>query len=329
MPPRAFSNLGLSGSPAGSPWWLDIETSNSWRSDVTLNVAALSGAVEYLRSVAHVGSLGFYSTAYQWGVITGGTSAFSAYPSWVAGANDAAGANANCPGPGFTGGGVALAQYVTGGFDADLSCAPAPVLSSIVVSPATASVVAGGSVQFGATGYDQSGQPMSTQPTLTWSVSGGGTIDSTGRFTAGSTAGGPFTVSASSSNVTGTAKVSVTAPPDFSLSVDPPSVSIARGGTATYTVTISPINGFTGGVTLTWVVLPRARPSPSERTRRRLLDRHGQNVTERAEGRVHAHDHGDGRDAGPHCDGDAEAHQVRSGTRSDRRAPPALHHDPG
>jgi hypothetical protein len=169
----------------------------------------------------------------------------------VAGANDAAGANANCPGPGFTGGGVALAQYVTGGFDADLSCAPAPVLSSIVVSPATASVVAGGSVRFGATGYDQSGQPMSTQPTLTWSVSGGGTIDSTGRFTAGSTAGGPFTVSASSGNVTGTAKVSVTAPPDFSLSVNPPSVSIARGGTATYAVTISPINGFTGGVALT------------------------------------------------------------------------------
>jgi hypothetical protein len=247
----AFSNLGLSGTPAGSQWWLDVETSNSWRSDVTLNVAALSGAVDYLRNGAHVASLGFYSTSYQWGVITGGTSAFSAYPSWVAGANDAAAASANCAGPGFTGGAVALAQYVTGGFDADVSCVPAPVLSSIVVSPATASVAAGGSVRFGATGYDQSGQPMATQPTMTWSVSGGGTIDSSGRFTAGSTAGGPFTVSASSGSVTGTAKVSVTAPPDFSLSVSPPSVAIARGGTATYTFTIAPINGFTGSVTLT------------------------------------------------------------------------------
>ena len=92
--------------------------------DVTLNVAALSGAVEYLGSVVHVASLGFYSTSYQWGVITGGTSAFSGYPSWVAGASDAAGANANCAGPGFTGGGVALAQYVSGGFDADVRCSP-------------------------------------------------------------------------------------------------------------------------------------------------------------------------------------------------------------
>ncbi|HEY5275518.1 MAG TPA: hypothetical protein VIK38_03100, partial [Coriobacteriia bacterium] len=116
----AFAALGLSTSPAGSPWWLDVEISNSWRTDVTLNVAALSGAVYYLGSVARVASLGFYSTSYQWGVITGGTSVFSPYPSWVAGGADAAGARVNCAGPGFTGGGVALAQYVTGGFDADL-----------------------------------------------------------------------------------------------------------------------------------------------------------------------------------------------------------------
>ncbi len=245
----AFSDLGLSGSPAGSPWWLDVETSNSWRSDVTLNVAALSGAVDYLGNVVHVASLGFYSTSYQWGVITGGTSAFSAHPSWVAGANDAADANANCADPGFTGGGVALAQYVTGGFDADLDCSPAPVLTSIVVLPATASVVAGGSVRFGATGYDQSGKPMATQPAMTWTVTGGGSFDSSGQFSA-TTAGGPFTVSASSGGVAGTAKITVTAPPDFSLSVGPSSVAIARGGTATYTVTIAAINGFSGSVGL-------------------------------------------------------------------------------
>ena len=163
---------------------------------------------------------------------------------------DAAAAKANCARPGFTGGGVALAQYPSGAFDANLRCAPAPVLSSIVVSPATASVVAGGSVRFAAIGYDQSGQPMATQPTMTWSVTGGGIIDSSGRFAAASTAGGPFTVSASSGGVTGSAKVSVTSPPDFSLSVSPASASIARGGTATYTITIAPINGFTGGVTL-------------------------------------------------------------------------------
>ena len=248
----AFAALGLAASPAGVPWWLDVETSNSWRSDVSLNVAALSGAVYYLGSVAHVASIGFYSTGYQWGVITGASSAFAAYPSWVAGAADAAGAAANCTGPAFTGGGVALAQYPSGGFDANLACSSAaPVLTSIVVSPATASVATGGSVHFGAAGYDQSGLPLTTQPTVSWSVSGGGTIDPSGRFSAGPTAGGPFTVSATSGAVTGTASLTVTsAPRDFSLSVDPTSVTVARGGAAAYRVTISAVNGFTGAVTL-------------------------------------------------------------------------------
>ena len=246
----AFSALGLTESPAGSPWWLDIEISNSWRSDVALNVAALSGAVDYLGGVVHVASLGFYSTSDQWGVITGGTTSFSAYPSWVAGAADAADASANCGGAGFTGGGVALAQYPSGGFDANLRCSAPPVLTSIVVSPATVSVQAGGSVQFGASGRDQDGQTLSPQPTFSWTASGGGTVDGSGRFTAGSTAGGPFTVTAWGGGVTGTAHVTVTSAPDFSLSASPTSVSIGRGGSATYTVTIAQIGGFAGSVTL-------------------------------------------------------------------------------
>lgn len=160
----AFASLGLTESPAGGAWWLDVETSNSWRSDVSLNVADLQGATDYLVSVG-VTAIGFYSTQYQWNVITGGTNAFAAYPSWVAGASDAQGARANCSGAAFTGGAVAMTQYVSAGFDRDISCSP----------PAVA---------------------------------------------------------------------------DFSLSVSPPSQSIRRGGTATYAVTVSPINGFGGSVAL-------------------------------------------------------------------------------
>jgi len=40
------------------------------------------------------------------------------------------------------------------------------------------------------------------------------------------------------------------APPDFSLSVSPPSQVVSRGATATYTVTITPAFGFNGAVTL-------------------------------------------------------------------------------
>jgi hypothetical protein len=130
------------------------------------------------------------------------------------------------------------------------SCNSAPpVLTTISVSPSSASVTTGGTQPFTATGLDQFGQPMNPQPTFTWSVSGGGTISATGVFTAGAV--GSFTVTATSGSVTGTASVTVTSTPaDFSLSVSPTSRSVRRGGTTTYTVTINPVNGFAGAVTL-------------------------------------------------------------------------------
>ena len=127
----------------------------------------------------------------------------------------------------------------------------APVLTTITVAPSSASVQTGATQQFTATGRDQFGQLMSPQPTFSWEVSGGGTIDSAGLFTAGSIAGGPFNVTATSGSVNGTASVTVTSAPtgDFTLSVSPPSATIQRGGTATYTVTITSSNGFNGAVT--------------------------------------------------------------------------------
>ena len=53
------------------------------------------------------------------------------------------------------------------------------------------------------------------------------------------------------------AMLSATAPaPDFSLSVSPASQSVARGRAATYTVTLSPANGFSGSVALSATRLP-------------------------------------------------------------------------
>jgi len=118
----AYGSLGLSGTPAGTTWWLDVETSNSWRSDTSLNVAALQGEVGYLTGTAAVAKLGIYSTGYQWGVIAGSSTAFSANPSWVAGVGSQSNAQSHCTGTGFTGGGVTLAQYAYNSFDADLVC---------------------------------------------------------------------------------------------------------------------------------------------------------------------------------------------------------------
>jgi hypothetical protein len=83
------------------------------------------------------------------------------------------------------------------------------ILTSISVAPSSATVAVSATQQFTATGLDQFGVAMTAQPAFSWTVSGGGTINTAGLFTAGSTAGGPFTVTASSGSVNGTASVTV------------------------------------------------------------------------------------------------------------------------
>ena len=118
----AYGQLGLATSPSTAGWWLDVETTNSWRSDATLNVAALHGEVAYLRDVVAVTRIGFYSTQLQWNTITGGSFAFSANASWVAGASSIKSAHDRCLRPAFTGNVVVYAQYPYQGFDANYAC---------------------------------------------------------------------------------------------------------------------------------------------------------------------------------------------------------------
>ena len=82
-----------------------------------------------------------------------------------------------------------------------------------MVAPTSATVNTGANQSFTATARDQFGTNLGTQPSFTWTVSGGGSISGAGLFTAGSTAGGPYTVTASSSGISGTASVTVAATP--------------------------------------------------------------------------------------------------------------------
>jgi hypothetical protein len=86
-------------------------------------------------------------------------------------------------------------------------------LTTIAVTPGSATVTAGATRQFTASAGDQFGVAMASQPTLAWTVSGGGTISSAGIFTAGSVAGGPFTVTAAAGTLSATAAVTVAASP--------------------------------------------------------------------------------------------------------------------
>jgi predicted amidohydrolase len=84
-----------------------------------------------------------------------------------------------------------------------------PVFTSISVSPAVAAVAPGGTRQFTGSALDQYGASMSSPSSFSWTVSGGGTINGSGLFTAGNTEGGPWTVTASSGGKSGTSKVTV------------------------------------------------------------------------------------------------------------------------
>lgn len=81
--------------------------------------------------------------------------------------------------------------------------------SELVVSPAVASLTVGQTQWFSAVLNDQFGKPVASQPTsFAWSAAGGGTIDSSGLFTA-TAAGGPYAVSASSGGFSDFASVTV------------------------------------------------------------------------------------------------------------------------
>ncbi len=96
-------------------------------------------------------------------------------------------------------------------------------LTSMAVSPVVASVVPAGTQQFFATARDQFGFAMPSQPGLAWAVNGGGTISTSGLFTAEAMAGGPFMVNATGAGISGSASVTVT-----------PVVVIGTGLTAEY-----------------------------------------------------------------------------------------------
>ena len=112
-------------SPGAYPWWLDVETANTWQSGSTgieMNVADLQGMVSALQ-YAGVDVVGAYSTSYQWGQIVGNTDSQSLtfgssmysnnlyqIPDWIPGARSSSGAQSNCSLPSFTGGTVTVTQ---------------------------------------------------------------------------------------------------------------------------------------------------------------------------------------------------------------------------
>jgi hypothetical protein len=124
----AAQSAGVAVDPSLYPWWLDVETANSWKdgSDAAYqsNAADLEAMVGYFQSKGI--KVGLYSTSYQWGLIVKSVASGSnlnGLDSWLPGASTADGAKANCSSAPLTSNGkVTMTQYTTGSFDYDYSC---------------------------------------------------------------------------------------------------------------------------------------------------------------------------------------------------------------
>lgn len=107
-------------------WWIDVETTNTWALTPAANAADLEGMVAAFTAAG--ATVGLYSTPYQWQLIAGSTpstSPLAGLSSWIASIGGQTSAETNCYIPGLTpGSAVALAQYQSGSFDADLACHP-------------------------------------------------------------------------------------------------------------------------------------------------------------------------------------------------------------
>ena len=126
------------------------------------------------------------------------------------------------------------------------------VVGSVVVSPTTAALQVGSTVQLAAVPQSSDGTPLPDRP-VTWSSSNPviATVSTTGLVTAQGI--GSATISASSEGKTGTAAITVSPVPVASVTVAPASQSLPAGNSAQLTATVfDSVGNALAGRSLTW-----------------------------------------------------------------------------
>ncbi|MBC7894573.1 MAG: Ig domain-containing protein, partial [Cytophagaceae bacterium] len=131
---------------------------------------------------------------------------------------------------------------------------PPPVVASVTVSPATASLLTGGTQQLTATARDAAGNVVTGQ-TFSWTTTAASvaTVSSSGSVTA--VGAGSATITASIGSVNGAAAIVVTTPPPVvaSVTVSPATASLLTGGTQQLVATAKDASGgVIPGLTFTW-----------------------------------------------------------------------------
>ncbi len=125
-------------------------------------------------------------------------------------------------------------------------------LSTLTITPTTATIAVNGTVQFTAAGT-RSGANV-TLNTPVWSVTGGGTISSSGLFTAGPTPG-TSTVTVTCGGISSIATVTVTAGPPATITVTPDPATLPILTTVQFTAVVRDANGNPITATPVWSVV--------------------------------------------------------------------------
>src|SRR3989442_13433535 len=125
-------------------------------------------------------------------------------------------------------------------------------VASVAVTPATASVTVGQTVQLSATPQDSTGAPLSGR-TVTWASSNAGVATVNGSGLVTGAAAGSATITATSEGKSGTSAITVPVMPVASVAVSPATASVPVGQTVQLTASLRDANGnpLTGRV-VTW-----------------------------------------------------------------------------
>jgi len=128
------------------------------------------------------------------------------------------------------------------------------VLTSITVTPGTASIAEGNTQQFTATGNYSDGSTQNLTSSVTWSSPAPGVATIATSGLASGVSVGTTTISAAAGSISGSAVLTVQVPTLVSLAVTPSSPSIASGGSAQFAATGTYNNGTTQDLTsaVTW-----------------------------------------------------------------------------
>ena len=279
---------------AETTWTISSDAGGSWTSNVYTSAVAGSWEVTgtyqglsdygYL-TVNHAPAIRLTISPSSATITTGSTEAYTATAtdsygnSWDATSSTlwqiGAGAGGSWSGNVYTSlnaGTWQISGYITGLNNQVISATASLTVNhgaavSIVVTPSSASIIAGQYETFTATAYDSNGNPFVVSTLTTWTIDAGAAGTWAGSTYTSNTAG-TWIVTGTYEGLTSTATLAVTHAPAASITIGTSSNPVIAGSTATFTATASDVYGNLWDVTAStvWSIDPGAAGSWSGNT---------------------------------------------------------------